>query len=118
MDHEFKLELESLFSAMIPERADQIRFFALINLGLIESLANGSIGATEAVKRFYFADNCLFVRKVLKDKTADQIMGHGVQLPDLFDCLPVEEAQREFLHELAIMRRLGLELMDSQRRAA
>ena len=113
-----ELKLESLFSNLGPNQAEQIRVFALINLGLIESLANGSISATEAVKRFYVSDNCLFVRKILKDKTADQVMSHGVQLPDLFDSLPVEEARRKFLHELAIMKGLCLQLMDSQRQAA
>lgn len=116
MDHE--LRLAALFSSMPPNRADHLRLFALINLGLIESLANGSIGSTEAVDRFYFADNCLFVRKTLKDKTADRIMSHGVQLPDLFDCLSAEEAQRQFLHELATMRGLCLQLMDGQKRVA
>jgi hypothetical protein len=113
-----KLDLASLFSTMIPNRAVYLRFFALINLGLIESLANGTTGATEAVNRFYFADNCLFVRKSLKDKTADRIMSHGVQLRDLFDCLSFEGAQRQFLHELTTMRTLCLQLMDSQRKVA
>jgi hypothetical protein len=100
------------------DRTDRLAFFALINLGLIESLANGLMSATEAISHFYFADNCLFVRKTLKDKTADRIMSHGVQLPDLFDGLPIENAQREFLHELATMRGLCLQLLESRRRVA
>lgn len=76
MDHKIKLGI--LLPTMKQERADCLRFFALINLGLIESLVNGSIGASEAVERFYFAENCLFVRKDLKDRTADRIMSHGV----------------------------------------
>ena len=76
---------------------------------------NGLLSATEAVGRFYHADNCLFVRNTLKDKTADQIMSHGVQLPDLFDVLPIAEAQREFLHELAVMRDLCLQLLERTR---
>jgi hypothetical protein len=31
-------------------------------------------------------------------------MGRGVQLADLFDVLPVEEAHREFQHELQAMK--------------
>jgi hypothetical protein len=58
------------------------------------------------------------VRKSLKDKTADDVMGRGVQLPDLFDCLPAEEARREFLHELAAMRNLCLKLVDGERLVA
>ena len=113
-----KLELQNLLAAVDQRLADPGTVFALINLGLIESLASGLIGATEAVARFYFADNCLAVRKILKDKTADRIMSHGVQLPDLFDCLPIEDAQREFLHELALMKDLCLQLLERGRKAA
>ena len=42
-------------------------------------------------------------------------MSHGVQLPDLFDCLPTEEAQREFYHELETMRSLCLKLLEKGR---
>jgi len=43
----------------------------------------------------YLGDNCLFVRKHLRNKIVDEIMSRGVQLTDLFDTLPAEEAQRE-----------------------
>jgi|APFre7841882630_1041343.scaffolds.fasta_scaffold99693_2 hypothetical protein len=113
-----KYKLEALLAAVSQDQADRLAFFALVNLGFIESLANGLTSAAEAVSHFYFADNCLFVRKVLKDKTADRIMSHGVQLPDLFDSLPTEKAQREFLHELATMRSLCLQLLESRRQVA
>lgn len=115
---ENRIDLEHLLSTVGKGQTDCLSLFAIVNLGLIESLANGLMSAAEAVQRFYFADNCLYVRKVLKDKAADQIMCRGVQLPDLFDCLPVDEAQREFLHELATMRNLCLELLESRRKAA
>ena len=38
------------------------------------------------------------------------IVSHGVQLPDLFAWLPVEEAQREFYHELETLHSLCLQL--------
>lgn len=104
--------LETLLSAASPERSDRLAFFALINLGLIESLAHGLVSAAQAVSAFYHAENCLYTKKILKDKIADRIMSHGVQLPDLFDCLPTETAQREFLHELATMRSLCLKLLE------
>jgi hypothetical protein len=47
----------------------------------------------------------------LRDKTADAIMSHGVQLPDVFDVLSREEAHREFQRELATMRDLCLKLL-------
>jgi hypothetical protein len=113
-----KFDLKTLISEPSPDQADHLTVFAFINLGLIESLANGLTSATEAVSSFYSADNCLFVRKFLKDKTADKIMSHGVQLPDLFDILPTEKAQREFLHELATMKSLCLDLLESRRQVA
>jgi hypothetical protein len=39
-------------------------------------------------------------------------MSHGVQLPDLFDALPGEQAYREFKHELAKIRSLCLKILD------
>ena len=85
---------------------------------MIESLANGLISAVDAVERFYFSDNCLYARKMMADKTADRIMSHGVQLPDLFAALPAEVAQREFLHELGTMKALCLALLEGKRRVA
>ena len=38
-------------------------------------------------------------------------MSHGVQLPDLFDCLPAGGAQREFYHELETIRSLMFEAL-------
>ena len=65
---ESRLQLETLLASAGDDRADRLTVFALINLGVIESLANGSMSATEAVGRFFNADNCLYVRKKLRDK--------------------------------------------------
>jgi len=54
----------------------------------------------------------------LKEKIADQIMSHGVQLPDLFDALPAEEAQREFQREVTTMHSLCLKLLEDKQIAA
>jgi len=113
-----KYQLGDLLTAASQDQDDRLALFAFLNLGVVESLANGLIGAAEAVDHFYFADNCLFVRNNLKDKAADRIMSHGVQLPDLFASLPTETAQREFLHELAKMRSLCLQLLASRRQVA
>ncbi len=110
--------LEALLSPADQAREDRLAAFAVFNLGLVESLANGAIGATTAVRDFYHFENCIYVSKKLKNKLAGRVMSHGVQLPDLFDALPVEEAQREFSHELAIMRALCLQLLESTRQPA
>ena len=94
---------------------EQQELFALINLGIVQTLASGSLSPTDAVKRFYHAENCLYVRKHFKQEEANAIMSHGVQLPDLFETLPIEEARREFYHELETIRSLSLKLMEKVR---
>ncbi len=99
-----------------PENSpQQLQLFALLNLGIIQSLSSGVISVSEAISQFYNADNCLYVRKHIRNKEADAIMSHGVQLTDLFESLPVEEAQREFLHELETMRSLCLKILEIER---
>jgi hypothetical protein len=113
-----KYDLKTLLPEPGEDQADRLTFFAFINLGFIELLANGLMSEPEAVRYFYTADNCLFVRKILKDKAADRLMSHGVQLPDLFDLLPTDKAQREFFHELATMKSLCLDLLETRRQVA
>lgn len=93
----------------------RLEHFALLNLGMVQSLGAGILGGTEAIQRFYHWDNCLYVRKHLRNRRANAIMSHGIQLPDLFDSLPAEEAQREFLHKLETMRSLCLKLLEKVR---
>ncbi len=98
-----------------PGLTQQLELFALLNLGMVQSLASGMLSATDAIKRFYHVDNCLYVRKHLRNREANAVMSHGVQLPDLFDSLSAEEAQREFFHELETMRSLCLKLLEKVR---
>lgn len=113
-----RIDLKTLLEASGKARADQVALFALVNLGIVESLSNGLVGAAECLRLFFHAENCLVVRKTLRVKLADDIMSHGVQLPDLFDALPAEEAQREFNRELAKLRTMSLELLGRRRSAA
>lgn len=41
-------------------------------------------------------------------------MSRGVQLPDLFDVLPIEEAQREFQREMMKLHALCLSLLEQK----
>lgn len=108
------MDLQVLLMASKRSSCQEKWLFALLHLGIIESLANGLMSAEDAPRLFYHADNCLFVRKRLRDKTADEIMSRGVQLPDLFEALPTNEAQREFQHELATMHALCLKLLEKK----
>ena len=95
-------------------RQQQVASFALLCLGIIESLTSGLMSVTDVLRLFFHAENCLFVRKHLKEKIADHIMSHGVQLPDLFDALSAEEAQREVQRELTTMHSLCLKLLEDK----
>ncbi len=100
------------------DKDQQITAFALLCLGIIDSLINDLINGTEALRVFFHAENCMFVQKNLKEKIADQIMSHGVQLPDLFDTIPAEEAQREYQQELAKLHSLCMKLIENKKLAA
>ena len=90
----------------------------ILVLGILQSLENGRISPSEAVAGFFNAENCHFVETRVKSKTAREIMARGIQLPDLFEALPKEEALQEFQSEISKMRSLCLELIGEQRVAA
>jgi hypothetical protein len=113
-----RIHLKTVLSEAGGNSGKPLALFALLSLGLLESLASGSIGAADAVSIFFHADNCLFVHQRLRDRMAEQVMSHGVQLPDLFEALPPKEAQQEFQRELATMRSLCLALLGEKRLAA
>ena len=110
-----RLQSRMFLSAVPGNPPQQLELFALMNLGLVQSLASGILAPTEAVERFYHADNCLYVQKHFRKREANAIMSHGVQLPDLFEALPAEEARREFYHELETIRSLCLKLLGEHR---
>lgn len=113
-----KIDLSTILSEATKTPDQQKSIFALLNLGILESLDNGSMNANDAVATFFHVDNCLFVRNHLRDHSVDQIMSHGVQLSDLFMVLPPQEAQREFQRELQAMRSLSLALLEEKELAA
>ena len=106
------IDLSSFLSCVDGESTRQIGLFALLNLGIVEMLANGALSSANATQLFFNAENCLYVRKRLRDKVADKIMSHGVQLHDLFEALPEREAQQEFQRELRTIRSLCLQLLE------
>jgi len=113
-----KMSLQALLAASHESPGQRLALFALLTLGMLESLAHGLLSASDALRVFFHTENCLFVRKHLRDKTADAVMSHGVQLPDLFEALPTAEAQREFQRELATMRSLCLKLLEQKQLVA
>lgn len=99
-------------------RSQRLALFALVCLGVIDSLARGVIDAEESIRLFFHADNGLFVRRQLRSKAADHIMSHGAQLADLYDALPLDKARREAGKEIESMRELCLKLLESKRLVA
>ena len=92
--------------------------FALLVLGIVESISSGVLSASDAARTFFTAENCLFVRHALKNRSADQIMSRGVQLPDLFDALAPYEAARELREELRSIQDLCRTLLQRTSLAA
>jgi hypothetical protein len=112
------IDLSQLLAGIADDAQHRLSVFALLGLGIVESLANGALSTADAVKVFFNAQNCLYVRKKLRDGVADEVMSHGVQLPDLFEALSEQEAQQEFQRELGSMRSLCLRLIDLHRAVA
>lgn len=109
--NKFRVDLSEISG----DSAKQLRYFALLNLGMVQSLASGIMSASEAIRLFYNAENCLYVKEHLRNKKADTIISHGVQLSDLFDVLSADEASREFFHELETMRSLCMSLLATKK---
>jgi hypothetical protein len=70
------------------------------------------------LRQFFHAENCLFAQKHLRDRNVREVMSRGVQLADLFDALPPEQAHRELQRELAAMRSLCLKLVEARQLVA
>ena len=104
-----------LLSKLEGSPSQQLELFALVNLGLVQSLASGVLTPTDAIARFYHAANCRYVKSHYRHKDAQDIMSRGIQLADLFEILSTEEAQREFYRELETMRSLCLRILGKRR---
>jgi hypothetical protein len=113
-----RVSLQKLLSDPEKTRPQKLALFAWLNLGITESLARGHLKPADAIRIFFNGENCRFVQDELADKNAMKIMSCGVQLPDLFDILPAEKAQRAFQRELSIMRTLCVGILEHKRLAA
>lgn len=110
------MNLQRVLKAQSP--STRAATFALLALGVVESVSSGLLSATDATRTFFSADNCLFVRHGLKNRMADEIMGRGAQLPDLFDALAADEAARELREELRAIQDLCRALLQRKPLAA
>src|SRR5712672_2497448 len=99
---DLEIKLNSLLGTSATTDRQALETFAVLNLGLIESLRSGTMDANDGVSRFYNAANCAYVRRKIKNAICDEIMSRGVQLPDLFDILSpsVAHPRKSDLHVL------------------
>jgi hypothetical protein len=111
-----KINLKGLLSRRTTEQ--KLALFAWLSLGICDSLTDGPLSPAEAVRIFFNADNCLFVRKHLKEPNAEEIMSRGIQLRDLSEALPAKRGRDEILRELKRMRLLSLNILEQKRLAA
>jgi hypothetical protein len=105
------IDLPTLLDRLEGGSQCKLEVFAMLNLGMVQSLWSGALTVADAITRFYNVGNCQYVRRRMRSKTADEIMSRGVQLPDLFDVLPPAEAQRELANELEAIRSLCLKAL-------
>jgi hypothetical protein len=108
------LKLSDLLPRSRSDSQSRVRAFALLNLGVVASLSDGTLSPQDATQYFFNGENCLFVQKGLRNKVANEIMGRGNQLYDLFEVLPHQQAKREFRSELHAIQSLCLELVKSK----
>jgi hypothetical protein len=108
------ISLETMLQHAHARRAQKLEAFAMLNLGIVQSLWSGVLAPESAIERFYNAENCLYVRRRIRDATCDEIMSRGVQLGDLLEILPAGEAQRAFSLELDTIRNLCLKLLSTE----
>jgi hypothetical protein len=91
---------------------EPLALFAVLSLGIIDSLTVGAVSPTRAAKQFFTSKNSQFVKTKLGEKNAVEVMGRGLQLLALCDAIPAEEAHREFQRELRRMKALCHALLD------
>ncbi len=104
-----RIELRAILAGV--DDAQRLTLFSVINLGVMQSVGAKAMSPQQASERFYHADNCLYVKRNLKNELANEVMSHGVQLPDLFEALPLPRAREELVKELGTMRGLCLKLL-------
>jgi hypothetical protein len=99
-------------------RGQKRAHFALLTLGVVDSITAGVWTAEDAVRLYFHADNARFLRGNLRDKLAEEVIGRGVQLADLFNALPAAEAERECRRELTHIRALCKRMLKAPQRVA
>jgi hypothetical protein len=108
-NHSWRLDLETLFDNL--PKPQKLAMFAGLNLAILSSIDSKGEAIPSVTAGFYHAANCLYVKRSIKDKNANELMSRGVQLPDLFDALPRGQAEGELKREMNAMRAICYKLL-------
>lgn len=87
----WRLHLDQILAGL--ERAQKLTVFAALNLAMVQSIDRRGAALGDVTAGFYNAKNCLYVKRSLRQKDAEELMSRGVQLADLFDVLPRKQAE-------------------------
>lgn len=98
----WRLHLDQILEGL--ERAQKLTVFAALNLAMVQSIDRRGAALDEVTSGFYNAKNCLYVKRSLRQKDAEDLMSRGVQLADLFAALPRKQAEAELKREKDAMR--------------
>lgn len=112
----WRVELSALLKDFAKPQKKAV--LAGLNLAILGSIDMQQMTAEEAIAGFYHSTNCLYVKRSIKDRVADELMSRGVQLADLFEALPQGKARSELKKELRAMRSLCFKLLKIAERQA
>lgn len=93
------------------EKAQKLTVFGALNLAMVQSIDSKGASLGDVTAGFYNAANCLYVKRSLRHKDADELMSRGVQLADLFEVLPRRQAEVELKCEKDAMRAICYKLL-------
>jgi len=110
--------LERILGSATTRPEERREVFALIVLGLLDSLERDVLTAADLSFVFFNVGNCEFVAAHFDASDAEDVMARGVQLADLFDALDPDEARTEFAAEVIAIRNLCLAILGKERLVA
>lgn len=102
MSSSWRLYLDQILDGL--EKPQKLTVFAALNLAMVRSIDRKGAALDDITAGFYNAKNCLYVKRSLRQREADELMSRGVQLVDLFAALPRKQAEAELKREKDAMR--------------
>lgn len=110
--------LERMLANASMRTEERREVFALIVLGLLDSLEGRVLTTADVSALFFNVGNSRFVASTLGCIDAEEVMARGCQLADLFDAIDPDEARAELATEVAAIRTLCLAMLGTERLVA